>query len=99
MVVPKTVQKASLNSRLSKEASHEVVEKREPRLCPIHQAVLEALENCTPGYFHKQEVLDNLARGCGEAIRWDYISEFIRATYPKRCALVGFLEGTKATNR
>ena len=49
--------------------------------CPVHQAILQQAcdELHEHGYFHKQSVVDALSFGAvAEAVRWDYISEFIR---------------------
>lgn len=49
--------------------------------CPVHQAILQQAcdELHEHGYFNKQEVVESLSFGAvSEAIRWDYISEFIR---------------------
>jgi len=75
--------------------------KEKARLCPIHQAVLEATldELHSHGYFHKQEVLEQLSfEAVAEAIRWDYISEFIRDDLSEEIVPLAqaFWTGTKA---
>ena len=75
--------------------------KEKARLCPIHQAVLQTTldELHTHGYFHKQEVLEQLSfDAVAEAIRWDYISEFIRDDLSEEIVPLAqaFWTGTKA---
>ena len=51
------------------------------------------------GYFHKQEVLEQLSfEAVAEAIRWDYISEFIRDDLSEEIVPLAqaFWTGTKA---
>jgi len=50
------------------------------RKCPIHQAVLDKLQDklLTTGYFSKDEVLEDLRfSAMSESIRWDYLREFV----------------------
>ena len=75
--------------------------KTKARVCPIHQAVLQSAcdELHKHGYFSKDEVLEGLGFGAvAEAIRWDYIAEFIRDEEDEEIVPLAqaFWTGTKA---